>query len=79
MYHRTPATTFAQKKDQRYGLTTYIEYLDTIGDRHSIFGVHRAGSGEEKGNCQDLGLNIFPLCHYIPSYFPATVSEQQLS
>jgi hypothetical protein len=44
------------------GLTTYIGYLETINrteGQRGIFGIHRAG--EEKGDCQDLGLNIFLL------------------
>ena len=53
-----------RRKTNGNGLITYIDYLETI-DRaeglRSIFGVHRAGSGEEKGNCQALGLNIFLL------------------
>jgi hypothetical protein len=50
-----------RRKNNGNGLTTYIDYLEMIDGLRSIFGVHRADSGEEKGNCQDLGLNIFPL------------------
>jgi hypothetical protein len=51
-----------RRKTNGNGLTTYTDYLDMIEDGlRSIFGVHRADSGEEKGNYQDLGLNIFPV------------------
>jgi hypothetical protein len=76
MYHRHTAKHLLRRKTNGNGLTTYIDYLEKIDrteDQRNIWGVHKAGSGEEKGHCQDLGLNIFPLYHSIPSrsYFPA--------
>ena len=72
------------RKTNGNGLTTYTNYLETISrteGKRSIFGVHRAGSGEEKCNCQGLGLNIFPLCHSIPSqsYFPFICGKSSYS
>jgi hypothetical protein len=69
MYHKNAATTLLRRKTYgKVGLTTYIDYLETIG---SISGVHRAGSGKEKGNCQDLVyLNIFFL--FLLDHIPAT-------
>jgi hypothetical protein len=38
-----------RRKTDGNGFLTYIDYLETIGraEEHSVFGVHRAGSGEE--------------------------------
>ena len=76
MYRSNTATTFAQKKNRCNGLITYIDYLEIINrpeGQRSILGVHRVDSSEEKGNCQDLGLNISSR-----SYFTAICGKRAM-